>query len=106
MSAEDLKNEFVPKYQKVGDKKFYQFLLTYALNKLIAIEDKSYKGVYPDLEYLGYYEQFMILYRREGEDIYIDLARIFRRAGHRIYRIMLKKKIIKKNLKFLNLVSK
>ena len=104
MSVEALKKEFVPKYLAAGEPKFYRFLLLYALNKLIYIEKGSFKGISPETEFLDYYDQFIILYRREGEEIYLDLARVFRRAGHKIYRIMLKKKMTEYNPRFLNLV--
>jgi hypothetical protein len=104
MSVEALKRNFVPKYLATGEHKFYRFLLLYALNKLIYIEKGSFKGKSPELEFLDYYDQFIILYRREGEEVYLDLARVFRRAGHKVYRVMLKKKMTTKNLKFLNLV--
>jgi hypothetical protein len=105
MSVDGLKKEFVPKYLAVGEQKFYNFLLTYALNKLISIEKGSYTGESPELEFLDYYERFMILYRREGEDVCLDLARVFRKAAHKIYRVLLKKNKTERNLKFLNLVS-
>ncbi len=104
MSVDALKREFVPKYLAAGEQKFYRFLLLYALNKLISIEKETYKGTSPELEFLGYYDQFIILYRREGEDVYLDLSRVFRKAAHKIYRVMLKKKMTEKNTKFLNLV--
>lgn len=104
MSVEALKKNFVPKYLATGERKFYRFLLLYALNKLIYIEKGSFKGKSPELEFLDYYDQFIILYRREGEEVYLDLARVFRRAGHKVYRVMLKKKMTERNAKFLNLV--
>lgn len=108
MSVEALKKEFIPKYLAAGEQKFYRFLLLYALNKLIfmnKIGKDSFKGKSPELEFLDYYDQFIILYRREGEEIYLDLARVFRKAGHKVYRVMLKKKMIEKNMdRFLNLV--
>jgi DUF1680 family protein len=108
MSVDALKKNFVPKYLATGEQKFYRFLLLYALNKLIFLEKgtfkDSFKGKSPELEFLDYYEQFIILYRREGEEVYLDLARVFRRAGHKVYRVMLKKKMTDRNLKFLNLV--
>lgn len=105
MSVEALKKEFVPKYLAAGEAKFYKFLLLYALNKLVYLEKGSYTGVSPELDFLNYYEQFIILYRREGEGVYLDLARVFRRAAHKIYRILLKKKMTEKNIRFLNLVQ-
>lgn len=104
MSVEGLKKEFVPKYLAAGELKFYRFLLLYALNKLIHMDKGSLKGKSPELEFLDYYDQFIILYRREGEEIYLDLARVFRKTGHKVYRVMLKKKMTEKNSRFLNLV--
>lgn len=104
MSVEALKKNFVPKYLATGEQKFYRFLLLYALNKLIYIEKDFFKGKSPELEFLDYYEQFIILYRREGEEVYLELARVFRRAAHKVYRVMLKKSMTERNAKFLNLV--
>jgi len=105
MSVEALKKEFVPKYQAIGEFKFYRFLLFYAMNKLISIENGSYKGISPELEFMNYYDQFIMLYRREGEEIYLDLGRVFRRAGHKIYRSLLRKDLTQSNNKFLNVVK-
>jgi len=104
MSVDILKQEFIPKYLASGEQKFYRFLLVYALNKLIAIEKEVYKGEIPNLEFLEYHDRFIILYRREGDEVYLQVARLFRKAAHKIYRIMLKKKMTEVNLKFLNLV--
>lgn len=104
MSVEAIKKEFVPKYLAAGEPKFYRLLLLYALNKLIYIEKGSFKGKSPELEFLDVYDQFIILYRREGEDVYLDLARVFRKAAHKVYRVMRKKKMTEKNERFLNLV--
>jgi hypothetical protein len=104
MSADVLKKEFVPKYLAAGEQRFYRFLLVYALNKLVLIDKGIYKGTTPNLEFLDYHDRFIILYRREGEEVYLRVARIFRRAAHRIYRIMLKKNMTPHNAKFLNLV--
>lgn len=104
MTADVLKQEFVPKYLANGEPKFYRFLLTYALNKLVLIEKGTYKGQLPDLEFLDYYDRFIILYRREGDEIYLQIAKVLRKAAHKIYRIMLKKNMTTTNVKFLNLV--
>lgn len=104
MSADILKQEFVPKYLATGEQKFYRFILVYALNKLVLIEQKTYKGDLPNLEFLGYHDRFIILYRREGEEVYLQLAKLFRKAAHKIYRIMLKKNMTAVDPKFLNLV--
>lgn len=105
MSIETLKSEFVPKYKQSGEVKFYRFLILYSLNKLVHIEKGTYKGVSPELELIDYHDQFLTLYRREGDEIYLELARVFRRASHKIYRTLLKKKMIEKNNKFIQLVS-
>jgi hypothetical protein len=104
MSVDVLKQEFVPKYLATGDHKFYGFLLAYAIKKLVLIDKGSYKGCSPDLEYLDYYESFMILYRREGDEVYLQIAKVLRKAAHKIYRVMLKKNMTPTNAKFLNLV--
>lgn len=103
MIAEALKKEYIPKYSD-GEPKFYRYLLFSALHKLMLINRGEYKGVPPELGYLECYEQFIILYRREGDPSYLQMAKLFRRAAHRIYRIMLKKKMTSYNPKFLNLV--
>ena len=99
-----LKNELLSKYLLYGDNKFYKSLLVLSLNKLVLIEGNNYKGILPNIELLYYYEQFIILFRREGIVHYLNMAKIFRRVAHKIYRIMLKKDIIEPNPKFLNLV--
>lgn len=104
MNHEILKKEFVPKYLSHGQDKFYKFLLVYAMSKLIAMEKKEFNGIPPNLEFLDYYDQFIILYRREGEDNLLEIARIFRKAAHKVYRVMLKKDLTNRNDKFLNLV--
>lgn len=103
MSAEVLKKEYMPKYLD-GEHTFYRFLLISSMKKLILILKGEYKGVSPELELLDYYDQFIILYRREGDQVYLGMASVLRRAAHKIYRIMLKKKMTSYNLKFLNLV--
>jgi hypothetical protein len=104
MSTDGLKKEFVSKYLAVGEQKFYRFLLVYALNKLVLLDKNVSVDPTPDLEFLDYHDRFIILYRREGEEVYLRLARLFRKAAHKIYRIMLKKGMTPPNAKFLNLV--
>ena|SRR5271170_2786168 len=105
MSAELLKEKFVPKYIEAGEpNKFYRFLLFYALNKMVLIEQGFLKEGSPDVAFLDCYDQFIILYRREGEEHYLEIARAFRRAAHKIYRVLLKKNLTTYNPRFLNLV--
>jgi len=104
MSADLLKQEFVPKYLESGDVKFYHFLLFYAVNKMVLIEQGFAKCLTPDIAFLECHDQFIILYRREGEEYYLHMARAFRKAAHKLYRVMLKKKLATYNPRFLNLV--
>lgn len=94
------------KYRAYGDYKFYRFLLVYALNKLIVIENNTYSGDTPNIELLKCHDQFLVMYRRGGGDIYLHIARVFRKASHKIYRVMLKKNMIMMDRRFLNLVVK
>jgi len=99
-----LKNEYVTKYL-AGEHRFYRFLLTLALNKLVMITDGELHGITPELEFLQYSEKFMVLYRREGDAIFLEIAKLFRRAANKVYRVMLKKGLTKINNKFLNVVQ-
>lgn len=102
MQQDNIKKLFINKYSTVGEEKFYKFLITYALNRIVEPTVKS--NYNPALELMDYYDMFLKLYRREGDEIYLELARQFRRAGHKIYRVIKKKGLIEKNNKFLNIV--
>lgn len=104
MSVDGLKENYVPQFISNGEDRFYRSLLFLALNKLVLINKGMYKGTPPHLEYLEYYDRFIILHRREGDEVYLQIAKMLRKAAHRIYRIMLKKKMTSPNMKFLNLV--
>jgi hypothetical protein len=104
MSIDSLKEEYVPKYAADGEEKFYHYLLVSAVNKLVLIDQGKYKGTSPELEFLDFYDRFIILYRREGDAVYLRVAHLLRKAAHKIYRIMLKKNMTASNAKFLNLV--
>lgn len=105
MSVELLKQEFVSKYLETGEPdRFYRYLLFYAINKMVLIERGFVKGITPDVAFLECYDQFLILYRRENEEHYLRMARAFRKAAHKIYRTLLRKKMVSYNSRFLNLV--
>lgn len=104
MSIDGLKQEIVPKFVASGERKFYRSIVVLALKKLVLIEKGLYKGLPPHLEYLEYYDQFIILYRREGDEVYLSIAKMLRKAAHRVYRIMLKKNMTAPHPKFLSLV--
>lgn len=100
---------FVNKYSSIGEDKFYKFLINYALSRTVELstkdnKSKSSKIHNPALELMDYYDMLLKLYRREGDNIYLDLSRQFRKAAHKIYRISLKKGLMEKNNKFLNIV--
>jgi hypothetical protein len=102
--AEILKSQFVSKYKELGAYKFYRFLMVYSLNKLVLIEKDEYKGILPNLEFIEYHDKFIILYRREGDETYLEIAKLFRKIAHKVYRIMLKKNMTPPSKKFLTLV--
>lgn len=102
---EQLKNDFISKYLAQGEDKFYKFLLLYALNKIILMKQDNYSGPSPEIELIELYEKFLLIYRREGNEDYFAVAKLFRKAAHKIYRTMFNKGLIKKNSKFLNLVK-
>lgn len=66
-------------------------------------EDK-FRGVPPNIEFLEYHDIFLFMYRREGDPTFLEMSRLFRKAAHKLYRVMLKMEMSPKNLKFLNLV--
>lgn len=98
------KNDHISKYHAIGEQRFYRNLLCYAINKLIKIRDEEYPGTSPELEFLEHSERFLFLYRREADPTYLEISKLFRKAAHKIYRMMLKKGMTNKNLKFLNIV--
>lgn len=97
--------QIIDKYNSIGEYKFYHFLLSSGVKKLVKIKEKDYIGFSPELEYLEYANNFLYLYRREDKEAYIEISRVFRKAAHSIYRCMLKKELTPRNAKFLNLVS-
>lgn len=104
MQLDDLKDEIINKYNELGEKKFVRLMLFHAMAKIVAIEKNEYKGTFPHIEFIDINDKLIILYRREGENIYLHLAKIFRQLAHKVYRIMLKKNLTNFNVKFLNLV--
>jgi hypothetical protein len=100
MIPEKSKKLFIDKYVDFGGDKFYNFLENYGENEI-----GKKKKVSPELELLGYYNKFLVLYRRDNNQVFLEIAKLFRRAAHKTYRVMLKRKIIDINHKFLNLVG-
>ena len=104
MNTDVIKKNYLDKYKTSGQDKFYKFLLFYSVSRMMLLEKGDQSIMPPNLELLEYYNQSIIWYRREGEEIYLDMAKVFRRAAHKIYRVMLKKNLTNKNDKFLNLI--
>jgi len=104
MITEDTKKLFIAKYSSFGDDKFYKFLLNYAVAK-IANADSEASFLSPEVELMDYHDRFLILYRRENDQAYLDIARVFRKAAHRIYRLQIKKNPTNRNGRFLNVVG-
>lgn len=98
-------SDFLSHYQKIGKDQFYRFLLTLAIQKL-AKGAKEKKKISPELEYLDIYEKCIILYRRNSNELYLDIAKVFRKAAYKIYRLMLQKGMTERNAKFFNIVIK
>jgi len=113
MIPEEAKKLFVTKFSSFGNEKFYKFLLNYAVNRIISNEElkktnpqeSAPAGLSPEAELMDYHDRFLILYRREHESVYLEIAKLFRKAAHKIYRIMLKKDMAKRDSRFLNLVD-
>jgi hypothetical protein len=100
MLSNEEKKIFIDKYSSLGEEKFYKFLLKYAMDKITT----NNNGISPELELIDYYEKFVDVYRQENLDIYLCIAKLFRRAAHRIYYVLLDINPSVKNDKFLNLV--
>jgi hypothetical protein len=95
--------EFLTRYLKDGNERFYRFLLSEAIDKLVRIE-AGLEAASPEIDLLAFAERFTQLYRKEGNTSYLELSRLFRKAGHKVYRLMLKKSLTHKNPKFLQAV--
>jgi hypothetical protein len=104
-ATKQLKDSFVPKYLAVGDEKFYHHLIMIAMLKVILIKQGTYKETSPEILFLDLYDQFLLLYRREGEETFLKIAKVFRRAAHKMYRVLLKQNLCQYNSKFLNIIK-
>ena len=91
-------------YLELGERKFYNKIMLLALDRVDLISNNLYKGTYPHIEYIKVYDKLYLLYKQEGDDIFLNIAKLFRKASNKIYRTLLKKKLIEKNNKFFNLI--
>jgi hypothetical protein len=89
-------------YEKIGNDRFYRFLLADAIGKIVRMQ--SGEKLSPETELLKHAEHFVSLYRKTNLQVYLDVSRCLRKAGHKIYRLMLKKELIQRNARFLQVV--
>lgn len=102
---DDMRNEIVKIFLEQGEDKLYKNLLVQSVKRIIVfMENTDTNRVTPDKELIHLADKFVILYRTEGEEVYLQVSKVIRRAAHKIYRLLLKKHLIKKDEKFLNLV--
>jgi hypothetical protein len=95
--------QLTDRYQKDGNERFYRYLLGSAVERLVRIQ-AGLDATSPEIELLEQAEHFLRLYRKEGVDCYLDISRLLRKAGHKVYRLMLKKNLTPKNARFLQVV--
>jgi len=102
---DDMMIALVKEYLTNGESKLYKNLLSQAVKEIVLLLDKdsNYK-VYPDRRLLSMSDKFLAQYRINGDESYLVICKIFRRAAHKIYRLLLKKHLVSKNDNFLNLV--
>ena len=98
---DDVKKLFLTKYSQIGDEKFYQFLVEYATNRL---NKGELQHPTPENELISYHDKFLSLYRKEENIDYLEMAKLCRKAAHKVYKMMLEVGLTQQNNKFLNLV--
>lgn len=92
------------RFYMIGEERFYRTILSDALPKIVKIRDGEYKGSSPEIDLLNTSDKFLQLARRGEEGAFLDLSRLYRKAAHRIYRVMLQMNMTNKNQRFLNVV--
>jgi hypothetical protein len=101
---DNFKNALIKEYLENGERAFYKKLLSNSVKKIaLLIKDKSGNS-FPDMELLAISEMFLNYYRMEGEEVYLNISKVCRKAAHKLYRVLLKQHLVKKNKIFLNLV--
>lgn len=98
-------NDYVDKYKAKGYDRFYAYLLSSAVSDLIKIQEGKDGINNPATVFLDLAERFVRQYRCENETIFLDISKAFRKAGHKIYRLMRKQNLIPKNNRFLQAVK-
>jgi len=106
MISEQLKKIIIEKYKSTnGSEKLYKYLIAFSIEKISNKKDiKNY--ISPELDLIDFYDSFLILFRRTGEEEFLEIAKICRKVAHKIYRSLFADNIEERNIKFLNLVKK
>jgi hypothetical protein len=102
MLSDDTKKLFLNKYNSFGEEKFYKFLINYSINRIV--EDNIHKGQSPEIELMDYYDKFLALFRKEHNRAFLEIAKLFRKAAHKTYKILLAQGKIKISDRFLNVI--
>ena len=92
-------DKLIEKYDKLGEIKFYNFIIVYSIKNSLINEKIS-----PEMYLLYYHDNLLKLYRKTNNNKYLELAKLLRRAAHKVYRIYLKNNLINKNDRFLNIL--
>lgn len=101
---DNFKNTLVKIYIEKGEKAFYNKLLSDSVKKITFLLKDGTPNNFPDAELLSISEVFLYYYRMEGEEVYLEISKVCRKAAHKLYRVLLKRHLVKKNSNFLNLV--
>jgi|ERR1019366_3067372 hypothetical protein len=92
------------KYDLLGEKRFYASILKSSIKKVIKVKNGEFKGTSPDIELIDRYDQFLSRFRQEKKESLLKIARIFRKAAHRIHWSLLRNGLTKKDSRFLVIV--
>lgn len=96
------KEIFLDRYLTLGEEWFYKFLLNHATTRLFRPKTKGVSS--PEIELMDYHDTFVSFFRNEGNNDYLKIAKLFRRAANKVYRVLLKRGKTKRNDRFLNVV--
>lgn len=86
----------------VSNKK--EFIKTIILQTNKKVLEYKKDQISPDLELINISEQFLKQYRKTADKNYLEISIFLRRLAHRVHWTMVKKELISKNKKFLNMV--
>jgi hypothetical protein len=94
-------NSYLKSLKKHGDDVFYKKVVGLAF-----IRKADEVSASPHVELLELSECFFKLARRTGEGVYFDIAKILRRAGHAVYRELVRQNKAEKDARFLSICKK